>query len=157
IFSNGHAGVMIGFLGMRTAVHANSIFNNTNLGIDILGVGPSEGPTINDHCDVDTGLGNDRQNYPVLTTAIAGANSTLVKGTLDSAPNGTFSLEFFASPAPDPSGFGEGQTFLGSATVTTASTCFADFSAGLTVPVAAAPGSIITATATDANGNSSEF
>src|SRR5205085_2540161 len=54
-----------------------------------------------------------------------------------------------------PSGYGEGRVYLGSTTVTTdPKTCLADFS--VTFPVATA-GQVITATATDDNGNTSEF
>ena len=43
-------------------------------------------------------------------------------------PGTTFTIEFFSSPSADPSGFGQGQTYLGSATVTTPSTCSATVS-----------------------------
>jgi len=67
-----------------------------------------------------------------------------------------FSLEFFASPVGDPSGFGEGALFLGSAVVVTDANGDAAF--GETLPVAAPAGSVVTSTATlMSNGSTSEF
>lgn len=63
-------------------------------------------------------------------------------------------IEFFANPVPipsgDPSGYGEGAIFLGSKKPNPQG----KFTATLS-PVAV--GTLITATATDANGNTSEF
>ena len=42
-----------------------------------------------------------------------------IKATLNSTPNNSFRVEFFASPTGDPSGYGEGKTYLGSQNVTT--------------------------------------
>ncbi len=157
IHANGHAGVMLGFLSRRTAIRGNSMHDNGNLGIDILDIGPSEGPTANDACDVDAGLGNDRQNFPGLTSAERVAGATIVRGTLNSAPNATFTLEFFSNPAGDPSGFGEGREVLGTATVTTGPACVADFTSGITLSSPVQAGHYVSATATDADGNTSEF
>src|SRR5205807_1357567 len=76
-------------------------------------------------------------------------------GTLTSTPNTTFDLDFFSNPAPDPSGFGQGQTFLGTASVTTDTGGKASF----TVTVSpASPTAIVTATATNTTtGDTSEF
>jgi hypothetical protein len=62
---------------------------------------------------------------------------------------GAGTIEFFASPAGDPSGFGEGQYFVGSIPAA------ASFTAHLAVVVPA--GYAIAATATDSIGNTSEF
>jgi hypothetical protein len=66
-----------------------------------------------------------------------------------------FRLQFFASPSCDSSGNGEGQTFIGEANLMTGPNCTNGFALGFDVPVA--PGSAITATATDPAGNTSEF
>lgn len=89
-----------------------------------------------------------------MSTAASGV-STTIRGTLNSAPNSTFTLEFFSNSSCDPSGYGEGARFLGRALATTDASCNATFE--ITLPVSAAPGSFITATATDAAGNTSEF
>ena len=97
---------------------------------------------------------NEFQNYPVLSSAIVGEGTTL-EGTLDSTPETAFRLEFFSNAEADGSGYGEGETFLGSIDVTTDTSGIADFSAAFAqrVPL----GHFITATATDPDGNTSEF
>lgn len=157
IFSNSHSGVALWTRSTNTILSGNSIFNNTGLGIDNIMAGPSEGVTPNDACDPDNNFTNTLQNFPELTAANANSSTTLVKGSLNSTPNTTFTLEFFASPAADPSGYGEGKTFLGSALVTTSASCVADFSSGLSIAAGAPAGSVVTATATDPNGSTSEF
>ena len=68
---------------------------------------------INDPDDVDTG-GNNLQNYPVITFAQSYANgTTVIQGTLNSNPNTTFTLDFYYSSEADPSGYGEGEFYLG--------------------------------------------
>ncbi len=58
----------------------------------------------------------------------------------------------FGNTACDASGNGEGATFLGATTVTT------DGAGNATIPLfAAAAGQVVTATATDASNNTSEF
>ena len=104
-------------------------------------------------CDTDTG-GNQQQNFPVLTQAYSGGNLG-VRGTLEGKPNTTYRLQFFASPACDASGNGEGAAYLGDQLVTTGPTCTFDFV--VTLPVAIAVGQVITATATDPANNTSEF
>ncbi|HZY85143.1 MAG TPA: hypothetical protein VFE78_09955, partial [Gemmataceae bacterium] len=64
-------------------------------------------------------------------------------------------VEFFANAAADPSGFGEGQTFLGAATVSTDTNGHA--AAMAHVPGAVTAGQKVAATATDPAGNTSEF
>ncbi len=78
-----------------------------------------------------------------------------VSGTINSAANTTFRLEFFANVSCDSSGYGEGETFLGFANVTTDASCSNSFI--VTLPVSVAEGRFITATATDSAGNTSEF
>jgi hypothetical protein len=135
-------------------ISGNSIDSNGALGIDLFSESGGGGVTPNDPGDADDG-GNGLQNFPVLQSAVVGAGGTTVTGTLNSLPNSQFSLEFFASPQCDPSGFGEGATFLGSLTVTTDSSGNTPFQA----VVSSAPvGSAITATATQlSTGNTSEF
>ena len=149
------AGVGVGS-NLRNSILHNSIFSNGSLGIDIA----ANGVTLNDPCDLDTG-GNDGQNFPVLTSATSNGNSINIQGTLNSTPaqgttNGTpTTIEFFANTECDPSGFGEGKTFIGSTTVTIDSNCNASINVNFTVAVPI--GQFITATATDGAGNTSEF
>src|SRR5205085_2222676 len=77
-----------------------------------------------------------------------------ITGRLNSAASTTYRIEFFANDAIDPSGYGEGQIFLGFKSVTTNGSGNANFNA--MVPQIAA-GRRVTATATDPADNTSEF
>ena len=147
---NGGAGISVD-VGAGTNIRANAIHSNGGLGIEL---GPA-GVTPNDPGDGDAGP-NNLQNFPALLSAIRGDPSGItVVGTLDSTPNSDFTIDFFASNVPDPTGFGEGRVFLGSTDVTTDGVGRASFtfSAGATVIA----GDVISATATAATGDTSEF
>lgn len=135
----------------------NSIFSNAALGIDLqTSFGGNIGVTLNDTGDADSGA-NNLQNYPVISSVtVSGSNTSVtIAGTLDSTPSTAFRLEFFSSAKADSSGFGEGQTFLGFSNVTTNSSGTATYSATFRLPVANER--TFTATATDPDGNTSEF
>ena len=85
------------------------------------------------------------------------SNSTILSGTISSPnnPKTAIRIEFFASDNADPTGYGEGRTFLGAVTVTTSASGQAPIS--LTLPTRLAAGQVISATATDVAGNTSEF
>jgi CSLREA domain-containing protein len=151
---NGGSGVFVesnpfSFNFERNAVLANSITANAALGIDL----DPAGITPNDAGDADLGP-NRLQNYPVLTFVASGAGTT-IEGTLNSAPNEVFKLDFFFNSACDPSGHGEGEAYIGSADVTTDAGGDTSFTVLFPSPVPA--GSFVTATATDSNNNTSEF
>lgn len=98
----------------------NSIYGNgvsTGLGIDLdprgvdpNGYMPPQGVTLNDSGDVDAGP-NNLLNFPVIQTAMITGGNLRVTGW---ARPGSL-VEFFLAAA-DPSGFGEGQTYLFTAT-----------------------------------------
>jgi hypothetical protein len=146
---NGGPGVYLSS-GTGNTIRGNSIFSNSELGIDagLVGVTP------NDLNDPDTGA-NNLQNFPLLSSVISDSSSTTIQGTLNSTPNTTFRIDFYSNGACDPSGNGEGAQFMGNANVTTAANGNGVISANL--PVALAAGRAVTATATDPNGNTSEF
>jgi hypothetical protein len=126
----------------------NSFFANDGLAIDLGTAGFN--PNV---ADPEPGEPNFGQNYPVITSAVAGGN---VSGTLTSQPSTTYRIELFLSSGCDPSGYGEGQIFLKTVTVTTDGSGVASFTTAL--PASATLGEVITATATDtAAGNTSEF
>lgn len=154
VAGNAGRGVDINTSVTNTALQGNSIFANGGLGIDLIGgLQNAFGVTDNDPGDVDTGP-NGLQNYPVITSNVILSGNFNITGTLNSTPNTTFLLEFFAGTA-DASGFGEGQAFLASKSVTTDSNGDVGFSA--TLPVSPGIGHAITVTATDPAGNTSEF
>jgi len=134
------------------AILGNTIWGNYDLGIDLGG----NGVTANDPGDPDAGE-NQLQNYPDLFWVVTGppSSSTVISGTLNSTPATSFGLEFFYSELPDLSGYGEGQYYLGSAEVSTDAGGWATFV--VTVPGTIPAASFVTATATDPNGNTSEF
>ncbi len=135
-------------------ISGNSIHDNAQLGIDLVTPMFEYGVSPNDPGDADAG-GNHLQNFPVLASATVKGQVTEVTGVLDSTPNRTFTVEFFSSPVCDPSGYGEGEVYLGSATVSTNGAGHAEISAQVGP---AAPGAAITATATDrSTGDTSEF
>ncbi len=150
---NGAAGVAVGLSpsdgSAGNRISSNSIHDNAGLGIDL----GSDGVTANDPGDADMGP-NDLQNFPVLTSAASDGISTRVSGTLNSLPATMFLIQFFSSRACDPSGYGEGQSFLGEASITTDSSGNADFQVSLP---SGSTGQVITATATDPSGSTSEF
>jgi len=154
---NDDTGVAVQIEATGNAILDNSIFDNENLGIDLDGDGgevDNDGVTPNDGEDEDTG-GNNLQNYPILTAAIRGTADTSIEGTLNSTPNTDFTVQFFSNQELDPSGFGEGETFLGQTTVTTDAAGNVAFSETLSVVLTGTE--FITATATEPNNNTSEF
>lgn len=145
IRNNGGDGVLV-FGQPNSVIRRNAISENGDLGIDVGG----DGVTPNDALDVDTGP-NGRQNFPQLHYATSGAG-TVVGGTLESVPATTFTLEFFSSQATDPSGHGEGASFIGEMAVTTDASGGAPFT--FVAPSAVAIAHVITATATGPSGTS---
>ncbi|MBI3960010.1 MAG: right-handed parallel beta-helix repeat-containing protein, partial [Chloroflexi bacterium] len=145
---NGGDGIAV-LSGQANAIRGNSIFDNAGLGIDL----KNDGVTANDTGDGDGSFdANHLQNFPVITSVTSGRSVT-IQGTLNSTADTTFQLDFFASPGCDPSGNGEGRTYLGSDAVTTDGNGDATFSFGADV----AQDQMFTATATDPDGNTSEF
>ena len=135
---------------LNNLISGNSIFSNGGLGIDLY----PGGVTANDLNDGDTGV-NNRQNYPVIDKVIRHAASIEIRGTLNSIADTTFTIEFFSNSSLDSSGYGEGETVLGSKVVTTDSNGDVSFTETFSTMVPG--GYYITATATDPNNNTSEF
>ncbi|MGE0132868.1 MAG: choice-of-anchor Q domain-containing protein [Blastocatellales bacterium] len=147
---NANAGVALVGASVGNSIWGNSTYSNGGLGIDL----GADGITSNDTGDGDTGP-NNLQNFPVLSSVSNGA----VTGSINSAPNTSFRIEFFASSDCDPLGNGEGEIFLGSQGIATGSNGNASINFPFT-PVAVKP--FITATATGfaagfATSETSEF
>jgi CSLREA domain-containing protein len=155
IAGNGGDGVRVTNSGdINNRISQNSIYSNTGLGINL----GTDSVTANDAGDGDDGP-NHLQNFPVITVAAASGGTGTIGGTLDSggplpadgaAP---FTIEFYKNSscnAVAPNDYGEGQIYLGSLTVMSGGA----FTSG-TLNISA--GDIVTATATDASGNTSEF
>jgi parallel beta-helix repeat protein len=147
---NGRSGIIMDG-GTGNLIRGNSIFSNGELGIAL---SSPFGVTPNDPADTDIGS-NNLQNFPVITSALSVGSSTMIQGSLNSTPNTTFQIDFYSNAALDPSGYGEGALFIGTTPVTTDQN--GDATINVTLPIALGIGRAVTATATDPNGNTSEF
>jgi hypothetical protein len=132
-------------------VSRNAIYSNGELGIN-LATGFTGYPatvTLNDAGDLDAGP-NNLQNFPILLSAVDDGTKTAVTGTIEMSQPALATIELYSNGVLDPSGFGEGETFVASTTPSTTGQFVANLPAGL-------GGTFVTATATDAGGNTSEF
>jgi hypothetical protein len=116
-----------------------SFGSNVGLGVDLAprGVNP------NDSLDADGGP-NELLNTPVLQFAAYDSSAfppTTITGTLDTTVNTQNEIDFYVSESCDPSGYGEGEGFLGFANVTTDASGHAQFSQSFYVQ----PGFAVTA------------
>lgn len=93
---------------------AQEIYNSAQLAIDLEG----DSVTANDTNDLDTGS-NNLQNFPVITQAARFGSTLIVQGYLNSEPNTDYRIDFYANDVADPSGFGEGQIYVGYSYVNT--------------------------------------
>ena len=124
----------------------NSIYSNMKLGIDL----DADGVTNNDLSDVDAGA-NQGCNFPVINAATINAGSTTITGTV-SFPNPNLGMVEVFQVLADPSTFGEGKTYLGTAFPNaTGNWSMTTTTGNLTLTDA------LTATSIDANNNTSEF
>jgi hypothetical protein len=176
---NGQAGVAVfgnpvsasGQANVGNSILGNSIFKNGRdyltaasaptplLGIDLTAdftFPRDDGSTPNDsHGHGAANNPNNFQNFPVLTSSNSQGGITTIAGTLHSTASTTFRIEFFASDTDSLGLPAEGQEFLGFVNATTDSGGDASFNANLSVSVS--DGRLVTATATDPVGNTSEF
>jgi parallel beta-helix repeat protein len=149
IFSNNFGAAVAIRSGAGNTISQNSMYGNT-AGIQL---GNTTFPLPNDPGDFDGGA-NLGQNYPVITSAKIINGQTVISGTLNSSASSTFTVEFFGTPQCNGSGNGEGKTFAGSTTVATDASGNGSFTftSGIILQ-----GMVVTATATDTLGNTSEF
>jgi len=154
----------------QNTIRGNSIYENglgeaaslSTLGIDLGDPGsPGQGGTTpNDLGDGDDGP-NGHLNFPLIssaTTNAPGGQSTTIQGVLDSTASTQFEIDFYAVSVclRRPQGFREGQTYIGTDTVTTDGSGHAVINTVLP-GIGLEPGDTVSATATDAAGNTSEF
>jgi hypothetical protein len=135
--------------GNGNKILGNLIYGNDKLGIDI----SINGPNPNDPGDTDLGP-NNAQNYPVLTSADFEGNAVRIRGALNSVAAHSYRIEFFGDTAADPALFGEGRVYLGAANVLTGADGTASLDFAWPCPAGVRT---VTATATDADGSTSEF
>ncbi len=159
IANNGGNGILLtSTAGNGNRIGTNTIFGNGGISVDIGG----DGFTPNDLHDPDIGP-NNLQNYPESLSYQIINDDLIVNYLVDSAPENSvygtngIRVEFFKADSS-----GEGERFLGVATYTVA-----DYNNGSPIVKTVNLGNIntlgfsagdpITSTATDADGNSSEF
>ena len=144
ITNNRRDGVRIEGAGASNSILSNSIFANLDLGINLVPPG-NPGP-------------NMLQNAPTLTSVATSLSSTIIMGRLTTnAPNTSFTIQFFVNTPTNANGSVLGQQFVGETTVTTGPDGVAIFPPTTSVPTILKSGQLITATATDPLGNTSEF
>lgn len=116
------------------SIRGNSIFANYNLGIDVIN------------------SANNLQAAPVITNTFGYIYDTVIAGTLSSPPDRNYFIDFYRTPAP---GAGQGQFYLGAASVVTDGSGNASFA--FTNAAGNYSGQYVTATATDPFGDTSDF
>lgn len=144
--SDNTVGVLV-VQGSGNVISRNSIHDNVRLGIDLVSSSDQpSGVTLNDPTDSDNGP-NGLLNYPVFNTltVVPSTGAVSVAGT---APANS-RVEVFRSDL-DPSGFGEGETYLTAIDVGPSGT----FSVSLPVTLPVEPTFAITGTATRSEGTS---
>jgi hypothetical protein len=138
-YNNPGAGIMVPPLfgtiySVNNTVSQNSCYSNGGLGIDLIKLGSStdrgDGVNFNDGIYIST-WGNTGIDFPVIIVATLVTNTLHLEGYIGTnATDTTFSnctIEFFTAAA-DPTGYGEGKTYLGSCTTgaTNSFTCNLD-------------------------------
>ena len=130
---NGYDGVFLGGdLNATNVASQNSISSDTRLGIE-----------------------SPNANYPNLASATSDGSSVTIDGTVAGSPGDMLTLEFFTNTTPSPTGFGEGQTYLGTLMMTMDASGTTQFTA--TFQVAVSPGTFISATSTGLSVDTSGF
>jgi hypothetical protein len=149
-FNTGDGVAVDGNATTGNPIHGNSIYSNMGLGIDLT-----------------NGGGNSIASPLLSNVSSSGGTTTTITGTLLSAPNTTYVLDFYSSSTLDAPSFEQGQNSLPTASITdqngniTAGTVTTDANGHVaftaTLPVSFAGLTYLSATATDLNGNTSEF
>lgn len=159
ISNNGGNGIVIvGNTTLGNSIVRNRIFDNTGLGIDL----NLDGATANDVADTDTGP-NRLQNMPTLhsstyngTTLSVSYSVASTPGTVDGESRYPLRIDFYRAD-----GGGEGKDWLGSDTYAATDQSNGPIKLAAFTPATVSPTLLgsdqLIATATDADGNTSEF
>ena len=151
-YNGSHGIVMASAFSDQNPIRGNAIYDNEGLGIDL----DDDGQTVNDSLDFDNGP-NELQNYPDLVRAFyrAGSDEIAIEFSVSSGTNyASYPLTIDAYLADDPVS-GEGKSYIGTLSYPTP-----DILARFEIPASTvdwAPEDVVVLTATDADGNSSEF
>jgi hypothetical protein len=148
-FSPGAGVLLLNANTTNNTIRGNSIFSNGFLGINF-----SNTTVAVNHSGFLAGP-NNMQNFPVITNAFGYASSTIILGKFNSLAGQSYSIDLYRNTAPDISGYGEGQFYLGTISVTTDGSGNAAFA--YTNTAGNFSGQYISSTATDSAGDTSEF
>ena len=118
-------------------IRGNEITGNAKLGIDLLGTGTPA-------------LGTLR-----ITSATGTSTTATVSGVVGGTPGAALTVDVYNNAAADPSGYGQGQTYLGAISVVIGPGGLTSFAQTFNTPLGSS--SVVTATATDTDGSTSEF
>ena len=136
--------------GQNNAVLGNRVFSNGEYNIDIV---PNVGPNANDTLDVDQGP-NKGQNHPEILSATVSGMNLQFAGKLRSKANTSYRVEYFQATSCHGTGMGQANSYIGHEMVMT------DGSGEASLAFLGSNGQnsgFVTATATDPDGNTSEF
>jgi len=152
ITGNKYAGVRIdGATTVHNTVRGNAIDANGAMGIDLA----ETGVTANDARDVDAGP-NQRLNYPVIGRPSPLHGGVSIPVSFAGAPFIVVTIDLYSSEQCDASGHGEGRRWIASKTAT--ATANGDVELTFRIRPSTLPKTfVLTATATDRAGNTSEF
>ncbi|MBT8479415.1 MAG: hypothetical protein KJO06_10895, partial [Gemmatimonadetes bacterium] len=140
--------VLTNSAGERNDLRGNVFRPGTGAAIDL---GPY-GSTANDDLDADTGP-NGLQNHPEIVEV--DGQRGLIRGVLSSAPDTQYQIDLYECDGCEPGGISGGDVLLATLNLTTDVNGRVDFEMDLGDPLAS--GLVISAIATDPDGNTSEF
>lgn len=162
-------------------ISGNQILRNAALGIDIGDNGVSSNDLDPQFCVEPQGCAANRgQNFPILSSAerrrtgiIPQDRPVEIKGTLRSVIGGPYQIEIYGGESCESNGHGEGQTLLGTVSLTIPNEPYCPVPGGACIACAdgnctaafslfvaeidLVPGDVVTTTATSAGGDTSEY
>ena len=145
-------------IGGMTPILANRIaYNGVGIAISDSTGNSINGNSLSDNDSIGIRLtsgGNNLQKFPTLDSAVETGLNTIIYGRLVGKPNTAFTIELFTNEHCHHSGFGEGEYLLARTTATTNSQGKASFNVSVS---GSKEDSSLTATATDPDGNTSQF
>jgi parallel beta-helix repeat protein len=157
---NNSTGIAI-LSGDDDTISDNSMYADKGLGIDLGATGaPMEIDRISATGLLGTSGPNHLLSYPTILSATTSGGNLHLIGGLEGVPGGqSYTIEVFSNSGCGAYGYGEGQTVIGSFQASTFGagriTGEADFD--VTIPAHGLPSTEVTATATDSQGDTSEF
>jgi hypothetical protein len=152
IIAHNQGGIFV--FSLQNTMRGNSIFNNeVQLGIDLYTGSPNP-VTLNDSLDTDDGP-NYLQNFPVITSVSVVGSQVRLQGRYSSETLSDYLVDFYSNRQCNSWGYGEGESWLGSTSVSTNAIGLATFD--VSFPLVKLVGNIFTCTATDFLGDTSEF